>query len=389
VTCVQCSSDLPEGVRICPRCRAPQPVRVHRGEISPGETIDLGYGRIVVQAPLGEGGMGTVWRAWLFFQPDDSRASHGPLPIALKVLHAQADESPALRALFANEAAAMKTLHHPNIVAFHDFFVCGRTVALAMELVEGSTLEDVISRHRARARVAAGGQAGVPVARAWYYFQQLLGALAATHAIGVVHGDVKPSNVLVRGDGIVKLSDYGIARLLPGSAVESSSPNVSAAFAVGTGAYMSPEQVLGAPLDARSDLYSAAIVLYEMLAGRPPFSVDDKSEFSLRHDQVESTPPPLGAVAADAPADLEPVLARALAKDPRYRYASAIELGQALRVAIGAHETPEWRAQIEIATDAQRQHSANDEAGRMRRLVALRELVLRGYRASNPSRPLP
>jgi serine/threonine-protein kinase len=329
--------------------------------------------------------MGVVWRAWIFFAPDGPRAVERPVPLALKVLRAHGAEPSGMRALFTNEAEALKRLHHPNIVAFQDFFEWDGALALAMELVEGSTLEDLVSRHRARAKLAGVGTApGVPVGRAWYYFQQLLGALAATHALGLVHRDVKPSNILIRGDGIVKLSDYGIARL----AADSVPAPSGAAMAAGTGAYMSPEQVLSRAVDARSDLYSAAIVFYEMLAGRPPFSPDEKNEFSLRQDQVESPPPPIRRFVPHAPAALEPVFARAMAKDPQYRFTSAVEMGDAIRVALGERETPEWRAQRELASQAPAPPGEQEGALSVRalKLQTLREFVVSGYQASSPTR---
>jgi serine/threonine-protein kinase len=355
------------------------------GPIGPGATKDLGHGRIVIQARIGEGGMGVVWRAWLFFAPDGPRRAEPPVPLALKVLRAHGAEPPGMRALFTNEAEALRRLHHPNVVAFQDFFEWDGALALAMELVEGSTLEDLLARHRARANLAgARTPPGVPVGRAWYYFQQLLGALAATHALGLVHRDVKPSNILLRGDGIVKLSDFGIARLAEGSVPAPS----GAAMAAGTGAYMSPEQVLSRAVDARSDLYSAASVFYEMLAGRPPFSPEEMNEFSLRQAQVESPPPPLRQLVPHARAALEPVFARALAKDPQYRFGSALEMGEALRLALEEKETPEWRALRELAEGAPAPDGEGDGARSVRaaKLQTLREFVVSGYQASSPTR---
>jgi serine/threonine-protein kinase len=378
--CIQCPEGLDAGVRVCPRCKALQPITVQRGPVGPGATVELGYGRIVVQARLGEGGMGAVYRAWLFHAPDGPRGAEPPLPLALKVLHARAADTPEVRALFADEAEALKSLRHPNIVRFHDFFDWGGPLALAMELVEGNNLEEVIARNRARARLAGrGGTQAIATARAWYYFQQLLGALAATHALGIVHRDVKPSNVLIRGDGIVKLGDFGIARLVRDRAVEPAAPP---AHALGTGAYMSPEQVLAGPVDARSDLYSAAIVFYEMLAGRPPFSPDERSEFFLRQDQIESAPPPLGVVAPDAPEALEPLMAKALAKDPSYRFASALDLGDAIREALGERETTAWGAQREIARNAPLPTGARERDARAARLTTLHDEVIAGYQST-------
>jgi serine/threonine protein kinase len=129
--CVQCSTPLTPGTRVCPQCHALQPVAVQRVGLGPGATIDLGYGRVVIQARLGEGGMGVVWRAWLFFAPGGPHGSEGPLPLALKVLTSRADAQPAMRALFVREAEALKSLHHPNIVRFQDFFDWGGALALS------------------------------------------------------------------------------------------------------------------------------------------------------------------------------------------------------------------------------------------------------------------
>jgi serine/threonine-protein kinase len=264
--CPQCHAAVPAGVRVCPRCHALQP-QPSTTVLAPGATMDLGYGRIVIDGRLGEGGMGIVWRAWLFYAPSSGRANEPPTPVALKVLHARMRTQKELRAFFLNEADALMHLSHPNIVRFYTLIEHGEDLGMALEYVDGETLEDLIARNVARGRIAAGGSLpALPFRRAWYYFQQLLGALAATHALSIVHRDVKPSNVLLRRDGIVKLTDYGIAR-------NARSPGTNrevGELAPGTSAYMAPEQVLSQALDGRSDLYSAAIVLYEMLAGRTP-----------------------------------------------------------------------------------------------------------------------
>jgi serine/threonine-protein kinase len=354
--------------------------------VGPGTTIDLGYGRIVIDARVGEGGMGVVYRGWLFFAPNGPRASDKPVMLALKVLRPQAGLRSEVRTLFFNEADALRSLSHPNIVRFLDFFEWGASLALAMEFAHGDTLAEVIARHVARRQI--GGKsalAGMPFRRAWYYFQQLLGALAATHALSIVHRDVKPSNILIRRDGIVKLGDFGIARVMRLSGDEAPSLH-SHGIAPGTGAYMSPEQVLSKPLDGRSDLYSAAIVFYEMLAGRTPFTIDDKSEFLVRQDQVEAAPPRIRTFVPQAPRSLDALFARALAKDSAYRFSSAIEMGDAFRVALDMDDTPGWKAQAEIA-----QHAAEPERGeetaRERRLATLREFVVQSYRAVKPAPP--
>jgi eukaryotic-like serine/threonine-protein kinase len=345
--------------------------------IAIGTKIELGYGRVVVDAKLGEGAMGAVYRAWLFYAPNGPRANEPAMPVAVKQLlpHAQVQE--LIRQLFLTEADALRRLSHPNIVQFYDLFDYRGSLAIAMEFVEGDTLEDVIARHIARARLAGpGALPGMPFQRAWNYFQQLLGGLAATHALNIVHRDVKPSNILVRRDGIIKLTDFGIARLL--GAPDPTSPaqpggSGGGYFAPGTGAYMSPEQVLSQPLDGRSDLYSAGIVLYEMLAGRLPFPLQDKTELMIRLEQVERPPPPIRTFLAQAPPVLDALFARALAKDPRARFASAIEMGEAFRSALGLPDTDLWRAQAEIARIAPTTPGQTGD-----RLKTLREFVARG-----------
>ncbi len=407
--CPQCQLSLQEGVVVCPRCRSLQPSRSEGRVLGPGTHIDRGYGKIVVQDRIGSGAMGSVYRAWLFWDPNGPRGNEPPVPLALKQLKPQASIQPEIRAFFQNEAEALRLLEHPNVVRFHELFTWTPTLAgvpvtaavpapgmptpgpgpspiLAMEYVDGDTLEDVIARNVARQRLAGrGALPGLAFQRAWYYFQQLLGALAAAHALGIVHRDIKPSNIMIRRDGIVKLTDFGIAHLVrPQHGAKAPSPQE---LAPGTGAYMSPEQVLGLPLDGRSDLYSAGIVLYEMLAGRPPFLPSEKSEFALRMDQVETPPPPFRSLVPQAPPVTDRLFERALAKKPADRFATAFEMGEAFRNAFGIPDTPAWRAQGEIAQVA-RLGPPKDPA-RAQKLATLRQVVQQAYRTQPmPSRPM-
>jgi len=340
-----------------------------------GTTLDRGYGKLVLDDRIGEGGMGVVHRAWLFHAPTSPRGAEAPELVALKRLRRELAQDPDMRRLFENEAEALRRLSHPNIVRFLDLFEHDGSLVMAVEHVDGDTLEQVIARHVARARLARGGALpGVPFRRAWYYFQQLLGALAAIHAMGIVHRDVKPSNVLIRRDGVVKIADFGIARL--------ARHDENAGFAPGTAAYMSPEQVLAGPIDGRSDLYSAAIVLFETLASRPPFAVEGRSELAVRHDQVTRAPPPLRSFLPQAPPVLDALFARAMAKDPAVRFPNAVEMGGAFRAALGVPESPEWRALVDLAREAGSPTVPEHAAAREARIATLREFVVQRVRTA-------
>jgi serine/threonine-protein kinase len=373
--CTQCQAPLANDERVCPRCHALQPARE---SFSQQRTIDRGDSRLVVDARIGEGGMGVVWRAWLF-RPPGTPGGDAPEPVALKVLRPQPSGKGGVRDLFLREAEALRRLSHPNVVGFGDLFEHDGCLVLSLEYVEGETLAAIVARHIARAHLSGGhGLPCMPLLRAWYYFQQLLGALAAIHAMGIVHRDVKPSNVLVRRDGLVKLGDFGIARL-----VDSPVTEATRELALGTGAYMSPEQVESRPLDGRSDLYSAATVLYEMLAGRTPFS-SEQGEFLVRKDQVDAPVPSIRGLLPQALPVLDALFARALSKDPANRFDNAIEMGDAFRNALGLPDTPEWRAQADIAvaarTIAQTRGPELALAEAQNKLTTLREFVVDGYK---------
>lgn len=377
--CPSCAAPVLPGMRVCPNCKALLPQE--RVKIEKGMTLERGYGRFVIDAQVGQGGMATVWRAWLFYAPKDPRSKE-PLLVALKVMGDNVGTNEIVRTFFLNEAKALEQLPHPNIVRFVELFswpspgARDSVLILAMEYVDGQTLADVIARHIARAKLAGPNMPpGVPLQRSWYYFQQLLGALAATHALGIVHRDVKPSNVLIRRDGIVKLGDFGIAHMA-GAANEGD-------LVPGTGAYMSPEQVLSHPLDGRSDLYSAATVLYEMLSGRTPFEIAGKSELMVRKEQVMSTPPAISTFLPHAPRALDGLFFKALEKDPEKRFSNAIEMGTAFRDTLGLPDSAEWQAQAELAraANAPTARAPNAESPK-RQMETLRDFLIARYRTA-------
>lgn len=282
-----------------------------------------------------------MYRARLDYSPTGRLAGTPSHPVAVKTLHPLLRGGERAKRLFLREAEALRRLAHPNVTHFFALVDHEGELALVMEFVEGKPLSDVIQHalaHRTNPMLPC-----LPFAHAWHYFAQLLGALAAVHQLGILHRDVKPANILVRSDGVAKLTDFGIARIPAEEAAN------TGGIAPGTGAYMSPEAVQGQALDARSDLYSAAIVLYEMLTGITPFDRPERSELMVRTAQIEEVPAPISSLVPSAPPVLDLLFAHALAKDPMHRYPSAVELGEAFRTALGLPEAPGWSAQKRFA----------------------------------------
>ncbi len=273
-------------------------------------TVDIGrrLGAYEILAKIGEGGMGCVYRAL------DTRLDR---MVALKTLPVDLATDPDRRARLAREARAVAALNHPNIVTLYSVEELEDTTFLTMELVEGSSLA---------ASIPSGG---LEPSRFWEIAKALAAALAAAHEKGVVHRDLKPGNVMLTADGRVKVLDFGLALLVrPADKVPlHDTATGTREELVGTIPYMSPEQATGGKLDARSDIFSLGIVLYEMAAGRRPFHAD--SAVGLLAAIVRDTPTPLGSVRRDL-RDIDRVLSRCLEKDPARRYQTARELEQDL-----------------------------------------------------------
>ena len=254
-------------------------------------------GRFEILSELGRGAMGVVFKA------------RDPLigrMIALKTITAAVAGDPRLLERFRREAKAAGALQHPNIVTIYEMGEAEGTPFIAMEYLEGESLADLIVRH-----------APVPLAQKLGYLVQVCRALQYAHRRGVIHRDIKPANIVVTLDGQVKVVDFGIARLTDTSKTQTGT-------LLGTLAYMSPQQIRGKHADARSDIWSVGIVLYELLTGRRPFYGENQAALLL--SVLQEHPAPLREVLGECPYQLDAIARKALAKNEASRYQSADEL---------------------------------------------------------------
>ncbi len=239
--------------------------------------------------------------------------------VVIKSLHGRWSDDPVARARFEREARAAAAINHPHVVGVYDYGAHQGSAYLVLRYVEGGTLRRQLTAH---GRLSAD--------EATRIVGQILAGLDAIHAAGLVHRDVKPENVLVGTDGLLRITDFGIV-------VAAVDPRLTTHGQIwGTPAYMAPEQALGRPVSPATDVYAVGIVLFELLTGRLPFIGNEAAAVALA--QVSFPPPALGEVnpATDAAPALEAVLRRALAKDPRQRYQTAAAMAQALASAQGA-----------------------------------------------------
>jgi beta-lactam-binding protein with PASTA domain/predicted Ser/Thr protein kinase len=283
-----------------------------------GRSFDTRY---VIERKLGSGGMADVYLA------EDQELGRR---VALKLLDDRHASDEQFVERFRREAQSAAGLNHPSIVSIFDRGYAEGTYYIAMEYLDGRTLKELLVKN---------GPTPVPIAID--YARQILGALAFAHRNGIVHRDIKPHNIVVGGDGRLKVTDFGIAR-------SGASQMTEAGSIVGTAQYLSPEQARGAPVDPRSDIYSLGVVLYEMLTGKVPFSGDTPVEIAMKH--LSQVPEPPSELRPEVPHDLDAVVMRALAKDPEQRYATAEEMDADLaRVARGvavSRETEDAMTQV-------------------------------------------
>jgi serine/threonine protein kinase/sugar lactone lactonase YvrE len=265
-------------------------------------TTRLG-GRYQLVREIGVGGMGRV------FQAVDTETGRA-VAAKIMLLEDERDLQSLLR--FQQEGAVLSTLKHPNIVGVYGTFLEEHTSSIIMELLDGQSLWQILSRER------------LPMGRIKALMVQVCWALEYAHGHNIIHRDVKPSNIMVVGNDHVKVTDFGIARVFGIGATLRTMTGTT----MGTPFYMSPEQIGGRSVDVRSDIYSAGVVLYEMVTGRRPFEAKDPISVAVMH--VSRAPQPPSEIVGNLPADWDAIILKALAKGPSDRYPSAAALQEAI-----------------------------------------------------------
>src|SRR5438445_1995641 len=289
----------------------------------PGERY---IGKYRVKGELGRGGMGTVYLAE---QPGLGRE------VAIKELIQSAD--PVALKRFLQEAQVMARTSHPNLVQVHDMELMGNINYLVLEFVRGRSLRDLMI------------QSQLPPPQVFAVMHGVLQALDYAHRHAIVHRDMKPENVLISDDGMVKVADCGIARLMDDTGVGGTATKTGTT--VGTPQYMSPEQVASSKVDGRSDLYSAGIMFYELVVGQPPFTASDADgPFTLMAKHVQAPPKPPSVFRPGLNPELEQVILKSLSKRPEDRFQSGHEFDDAMS-RVADQMCPGWQRALEPGAD--------------------------------------
>jgi len=255
-----------------------------------------------IVAKLGEGGMGAVYKGIDMMTERE---------VAIKALRPELASQPEVAERFRSEAVTLAKLNHPNIATLYNFFRQGDEYYMVLEFVRGETLDSLISQHGA-----------MPVEQAVPLFCKVLEGIDHAHEEGIVHRDIKPANMMLTARGRLKVLDFGIARILGTARM------TKAGHLIGTIEYMAPEQVKGLETDARSDIYSLGMLLYEMLTGRGAFDI--QNEFELMSAQINQMPTPPRELNPNIPVEVEAAIMHAIAKDPDARYQTAGEFRDVL-----------------------------------------------------------
>jgi serine/threonine protein kinase len=253
---------------------------------------------------IGRGAMGVVYKAL------DVNLDR---PVAIKVMSVEARGDPDFVERFRQEARMQAALNHPNVALLFDYFIHNDAPVAVMEFIDGESLEQLIRR-----RGAIPAHESIPI------FKQALRGVAAAHHAGIIHRDLKASNLMITKAGIVKVMDFGIAKR------QGFTGATKASTSIGSPLYMAPEQILGRPVDCRTDVYALGVTLYQLLSGQPPFNPRGKTEYSVLDAHVNDLPEPPTVLCRTIPQPIVNAVMRALAKDPDARFQSADEFMRAL-----------------------------------------------------------
>jgi serine/threonine protein kinase len=274
-----------------------------------GKYRGMRVGQLKVLTPIGKGGMGAVFLC-----------EHIGLrkQVAVKFLPENKATNPGLLKRFLREARSVAALNHPNIIRTHDFGITGNVHYLVMEYIDGTDLEKVIR-----------AQGPLPHAQATDFVRQAAAGLQHAYEKGLVHRDMKPANLLVDKQGVVRILDFGLARSFTDEADRVTEKHDKGAV-IGTADYMAPEQVLGGTVDVRADIYALGVTYYTLLTGRPPFSGSTSQKFTA-HQTFEA--PPISRLRPSVPAGVEAVVEKMMAKSPAARYQTPQDVIDALATA--------------------------------------------------------
>ncbi len=307
--CDACGHENIDGARFCAHCGGLMPVEPEKGQDAMiGQLIG---GRYRVTGVLGEGGMGIVYVG-------EQQMGSTVRKVAIKTLHQHLSKDPAVLARFHRECGTVAQLEHPNTIKFYDFgATADGTLYIAMEFVSGKPLADVLQ------------EGPLSPDRVIKIMRQVCGALDEAHMQGIIHRDLKPENIVLTNRAgetdFVKVLDFGIAARTESADAQKEAKLTQQGMVLGTPPYMSPEQFTGKALDARSDIYSLAVMAYEMLTGKLPFEADTPWQWATQHMTAQPIPFEVSAPATSIPEGMRRAILKGLSKDREQREASARE----------------------------------------------------------------
>ena len=359
------TSDVAATMRLIPVPPSTPPPPIPAFVTPPPPAAERYIGKYRVKGELGRGGMGAVYLAE---QPGLGRE------VAIKELIQSATADPVALKRFLQEAQVMARTSHPNLVQVHDLELIGDANYIVLEFVRGKSLREWLVR----------GPMSLP--QVFAVMHGVLQALDYAHKHAVVHRDMKPENVLLSDEGMVKVADFGIARLTDDTGVGGTATKTGTT--VGTPQYMSPEQVASSKVDGRSDLYSAGIMFYELVVGQPPFTATEADgPFTLMAKHVQAPPKPPSVHRPGLDMELEAVILKALAKRPEDRFQTGQEFDEAV-ARIADRLYPGWRRSLEPGADLSRMVPGTSPSTPIGMAVPQPATAVSAQAAYNPAPPV-